>query len=188
MTEALLNIGDFVGFVEKPCPSTPIPSVWFLLRMHPNYDMKAERQLHAQGISAYVPKEKRSVKSAWGRRPLRDVPIFPGTLFIPDFDADLARLKHFADGIGGFIKMAGEALRITPYWMERIRTFEAARQMSPQQRKFKVGQQVRINGGAWDMWEGKVLRLDPRYRITLLIAAVAGEVPIEIDEDQIEAV
>lgn len=188
MTQALLKIGDFVGTVEQPPIAVALPKMWYLLRMHPNYDLKAERQLHSHGISAYVPKEKRSIKGAWGRRPLRDVAIFPGTLFIAEYDADIARLKRLAEGIGGFVKLAGEALRVTPYWMERIRNFEADRQLTPQERKFKIGQHVRINGGAWDMWEGKVLRLDPRYRITLLIQALAGEVPIELDEDQIEAV
>jgi len=182
----LLNIGDFVEYVQEPVIATPLPKLWYLLRLHPNYDLKAERQLHERGISAYVPKEKVKVRSAWHRIVERVVPIFPGAIFIPDFDADIARLKRNADGIGGFVKCAGEALRISLGTMAEIRRFEAKR--DPDRRKFHVDQRVRIIGGPFDMLERSIERLDPRYRIRVLIEVLGGRSTVEIDEDQVEAV
>ena len=109
-------------------------------------------------------------------------------MFIPDFHADLPRLKSIADGIGGFVKVSGTALKVTPVWMERIRAFEAKQQLEGGKRKFQVGQDVRIVGGVYDMWEGKVARVDRHARLKVLIRTVAGEVSVELGEDQVEAV
>lgn len=185
---ALYSIGDFVEFVEQPAVVASLPKLWYLLRLHPNYDLKAERQLHERGISAYVPKEKRKVKSVWGRRVLREVPIFAGTIFIPDFDANIQRLKHACEGVGGFVKCGTEALRISPSTMAEVRRFETKMNRDPGKRKFHIGQNVRIVGGPFDLLEGRIDRLDSRYRITVLISILQGEVPSQFEEDQVEAV
>lgn len=186
---ALYNIGDFVEMVQQPVMSaTPMPLVWYLLRLHPNYDLKAERQLHERGITAYVPKEKRTIKGSWNRRIPRTVPIFPGAMFIPDFDADIARLKGAADGIGGFVKYCGEAVKVSLRTMAEVRRFEAKRNGIAEERKYRVGQKVRMIGGVFDLWEGRIDRLDPQYRIIVLIEILTREVPLQLDEDQVEAV
>lgn len=183
-----LNIGDFVEFVEHPVISNPMPVIWYMVRLHPNYDLRAERQLHDHGISAYVPKEQRTIKAGWNRRIARTVPIFPGALFVPDFDADIARLKNACDGIGGFVKYCGEALKVSLATIGQLRRFEAKRNGIPEQRKFEVGQQVRVVRGPFDLSEGRIDRLDPRYRIVVLIEILGQLVPVHFDEDQIEAV
>jgi transcription antitermination factor NusG len=184
---ALYAIGDFVGTVERPAMAAPLPKLWYLLRLHPNFDLKAERQLLERGISAYVPKEKVTVRMVWhrDRSVEKIVPMFPGSMFIPDYEADIERLKRHATGIGGFVKCAGEALRISLRTMEEIRRFEARRR-DPSKRKFHVGQRVRIIGGPFDMLEGQIDRIDPRYRIRVLIDFLGAK--SRFDEDQVEAV
>ena len=185
---ALYNIGDFVEYMPQPSISTPMPSLWYLLRLHPNYDLKAERQLHDRGFAAYVPKEKVTVRAVWhrNRSVQKTVPIFPGAMFVPDFDADLEKLKRYASGIGGFVKCAGQALQISLKTMAAIRDFEARR--DPAKRKFKVNQRVRVNGGPFDSLEGSIERLDPNYRIRILIEFLGARSKLELDEDQVKAV
>lgn len=186
MADALYNIGDFVEFVERPVKNISIPKLWYLLRLHPNFDLKAERQLHERGISAYVPKENQTVRTTWNRKVVRTVPLFPGAMFVPDCDADIAKLKRSADGIGGFVKCAGEALRISLRTMAEIRLFESLR--NPDTRRYRVDQRVRMVAGPFDMLEGRIERIDRNYRISVLIDMLGREVPIEVDEDQVEAV
>jgi transcriptional antiterminator NusG len=185
---ALYNIGDFVEFVEQPAISTPMPSLWYLLRLHPNCDLRAERQLLERGISVYVPKEKQTRRGVWKRKIVRDVPIFPGSMFVPDFHADIAMLKQNADGIGGFVKYCGEALKVSLRTMVEVRRFEAKRNRTPDNRKFHLDQKVRVIGGPFDMLEGRIDRLDSRYRIRVLIEILGARSPIQFDEDQVEAV
>lgn len=186
--QELLKVGDFIEFVQRPIVAAPIPQCWFMLRMHPNYDLKAERQLHERGISCYLPKERRTVKGAWNRRISRVVPIFQGALFVPDFEADIAKLKEAAEGIGGFVKYCGQALKISLSTMAELHRFEERRNGIPEGRKFRVGQSVRIVGGPFDMLEARIDRLDTRYRVVVLIELLTQLVPIHFDEDQIEAV
>ena len=186
--KALLNIGDFVGFVQGAEKASPMPKLWYLLRLHPNYDLKAERQLREHGVSVYVPKEKKLMKGVWGRKVLREIPIFAGAMFVPDFEADLSRLKRYASGIGGFVRSGDVALKISLAWMDRIRRFEVRVQEASLERKFSVNQRVRVVGGQFDMWEGRIERLDSHYRLRILIDAIEREVPIELDEDDVEAV
>lgn len=186
---ALYSIGSFVGMVERALPREPQSAkLWYLLRLHPNYDMKAERQLRERGVVVYVPKEKRSFKVCHSKRVLRDAPIFPGGMFIPDFEADLMRLKSIAAGIGGFVRYGAEPIRISLHWMDRIRAFEAKCQVAPRLRKFVVGQEIRVTNGPFEMWEGRIAKLDRHHRLSVLINAIAGEVSVELDEDQVEAV
>jgi transcription antitermination factor NusG len=185
----LYHIGDFVGTVPQTMVQpAPIALIWFMLRVHPNLNLKAERQLHDRGISAYVPKETRTVKAAHNRRVSRTMPIFPGALFVPDFEADITRLKRCASGIGGFVKYAGEAVRISLRVMDEIRRFEAKRNGEPEQRKFRIDQIVRIKGGPFDLWTGQIERLDSRYRLSVLIEFLGARSSLQVDEDQVEAV
>lgn len=186
---ALMSIAGAVQPARPPVISGPMAAVYYMLRLHPNFDFKAERQLHARGFtSAHVVKEKRSMRVTWGRTRVRDVASFPGIMFIADYDAYLPQLKAIADGISGFVRYDGEALKVSPFWMARILAFEQQQQAQIAPRRFKVGQRVAIKGGAWDLWEGKIAALDPHNRIKVLIDAMIGEVPIVIDEDQVEAV
>jgi transcription antitermination factor NusG len=187
--QALYQIGDFVETTQPPpVIATPMPLVWYLLRLHPNYDLKAERQLHERGISAYVPKEKRTIKGAWNRRTSRTVPIFPGAMFIPDFDADIAKLKTAADGVGGFVKYCGEAVRVSLRTMAEVRRFEAKRNGIPEGRKFKVDQRVRIVAGPFELMEGKIDRVESRFRFSVLIEFLGASTRLTIDEGEIEAI
>lgn len=186
---AKLEVGQFVEFVERPAMvDKPQPKCHYMLRLHPNYEMKAERQLHERDIDAYIPKEGRSMRTVWNRRRLRLVPLFSGIMFVPDFQADLSRLKSIADGIGGFVKSAGEAVRVSPRWMERIRRFELDMADRSGDRRFQIDQKVRIVGGHFDMWEGRIARLDSHHRLKVLLAIMEREVEVEFDEDQVEAV
>jgi transcription antitermination factor NusG len=188
-TDVTKHFNDIVG--QKTAPPSDlerIPGCWYILRLHPNYDLKAERQLSANGVSVYLPKEVRKVKTTWNRIIPKAKPIFPGTIFVPDFEADIARLKCMANGIGGFIKREGQALQISLMWMEKIRRFEAKMQSLSGKRKYKVGDTVRITAGPFNLWEGKIERLDPNARISVLLDMFQREVPVQLSEDEIEAV
>lgn len=186
---ALYAIGDFVGTVRPPFElAKPSPKLFYLLRLHPNYDLRAERELNEHDVPVYVPKVTRTISTGWNRKVRRDIALFPGAMFVPDFAADLMRLKNLTAGIGGFVKSDGHALRVSLKWMDIIRRFEAKQQAAAGNRKFTIGQKVRITKGLYELWEAKVERLDPNYRIRVLIDTIKREIPIDLDEGQVEAV
>lgn len=186
---ALLKIGDFVDVVERPALSAPIPQLWYMLRVVPNREIAIERRLSARGVSVYLPTERVTRRIA-GRRVLQPAAIFAGAMFIPDFEADLRRLRGMVDGLIGYVRFESTTVVIRPKMMEAIRKFETFCDLPPSERKraFEVGQQVRIKGTSLDMWMGRIARLDSRNRLTVLVRMLGQMVPVELSEDQIEAV
>lgn len=185
-----MQIGDFVCFMDSCDLSVPIPKLWYLLRIQPNREMTVEDRLRDRGVSVYLPKEKRTVRGMWSRRVLRTMPIFPGLLFVPDFDADMRRLKSLAEGIIGFVTFGDRAAYASPKTMHAIRNVENMLDVPPSQRErmYKIGQLVRIVDGPFDMFEGKIERLDSHGRLRILLDVLGCETPVEHDESQIEAV
>lgn len=186
-----LEIGDFLDVIDRPIPQ-PRPQAMFhyMMRVVPNCELRIEDKLREFGVSVYVPKERESRKTGWNRRQLRTVAIFEGSIFIPDFEADLRKLKDIADGIIGYCRFGDEPVRVRPKMMQEIRKFETLMDVPPSQRKraFAVGQQVRITGGLWDMWMAQIDRLDRKRRLTASINLFGRMTSIELLEDQVEAV
>jgi len=189
--QELWKIGDFVAFIEQPVVvSKPVPKLWYMLRVMPNREVGIEERLSERGVSVYLPKETQSRKASWNRRVLRTVAIFSGAIFIPDFEADLARLKAITDGIIGYVRCESHPVIIRPNMMEQIHKFEKLLDVPPGQRKraFYVAQEVRIKGGSFDNWMAHVASLDNHYRLTVLVNLLGRMVPVELSEDQVEAV
>jgi len=189
--QALLHIGDFIEFIEPPSmPVRPVPKHHYMLRVVPNRELGIEQKLTERGVSVYLPKETQSRKTGWNRRLLRQVAIFSGAIFIPDFEADLARLKSLADGIIGYVRFDANPVIIRPKMMESIRKFEKLLDVPPGQRKraFYIGQEVRIKGGSFDLWMAHVAHLDNRHRLRVLVNLLGRMVPVELSEDEVESV
>jgi transcription antitermination factor NusG len=191
MTLMDLKIGQFVGFVDRPTSRPPRePSHHYMLRVVPNRELAVEEKLKARGVVVYLPKETETRKTGWNRYRARTVAIFAGAIFIPDFEADLRRLKDKADAIIGYVRCESKPVIIRPKMMEAIRKFEKLLDVPAGQRKraFKVGQQVMVKCGVFEMWMGRVERLDRNHRLSVLVEFLGRMVSVELGEDQVEAV
>src|SRR5258708_27774823 len=189
--QSFLKMGVFRCFMEHPLsPQPPVPKLWYMLRVVANREVGIEQKLKGRGVAIYLPKETQSRRTGWNRRISRTVAIFSGAIFIPDFEADLARLKTMTEGIIGYVRCESHPVVIRPKMMESIRKFEKLLDVPPGQRKraFYVAQEVRIKGGSFDMWMAHVASLDSKHRLTVLVNLLGRMVPIELSEDQIEAV
>lgn len=187
-----LKRGDFVDFIPHApaVVACPWPQRWYLFRVVPNREITVEQKLEKEGITVYVPKEMRSVRGVWNRRLLRTVPIFAGIMLVPDFDADVDRLKRMTDGISGTVKFGGNAAWAGPKTIADLRKLEArlAEQPSKRRRDFKAGQAVRVVDGPFTYLEGRFERLDSHGRLKVLLSIFERETSVILDEDQIEAV
>jgi transcription termination/antitermination protein NusG len=185
---ALLQIGDFVCFMDSCDVSLPIPKLWYLLRIVPNREMTVTDRLRDRGISIVLPLELSSARGAFGRRVLRQLPLFSGIAFVADFDARLRRLRELADGIIGFVTFGDEVAAATPKTMSEVRAFEAKMQLPYGQRKYALSQKVRVVDGSFNWWEGPIERLDSHGRLRVLLDVLGRQVPVILDETQIEPV
>lgn len=189
----LLSIGDYVEPAPEPVRMVALPACWFILRTHPLKEFKVGDVFEENGVSFYLPLFTRRVARyvPHGRSPHhvdRRAPLFPGMMFIPDFEiCRLAWLKSFG-GVAGVLRLGDQPARLTPELIASVRAIEAelARPLSEQKRRYAVGQRCRITGGYFEGWKGRITRLDGKGRIRVLLEAVKREIPVEITEDQVE--
>jgi transcriptional antiterminator NusG len=185
----LLKIGDFVGMVDLPIREAKLePKRWYLLRVHPNRELGVVDRLLDRGVMAYVPRESWSKRTVWSRQRIAKLPIFPGIAFIADFDANLRRLRDLADGIVGFVTFGERVAYAGEQVMASIHRLEERLNLPLGQRRYAVNQEVRVIRGPFDMWEGRIERLDSHGRLRVLLDVLGRQVPIELDETQIEPV
>lgn len=189
--QPLWKIGDFVDFIEKPAiPAPRVPKHHYMLRVVPNRELATEEKLTSRGVVVYLPKETETRKTGWNRHRSCTVAIFPGAIFIPEFEADLRRLKAIADAIIGYIRFESLPVVIRPKMMAEIVRFEKLLDVPAGQRKraFYVDQVVRIEQGQFEGWMARVARLDRNHRLTVLVNMFGRMVHVELNEDQVEAV
>lgn len=188
--ERLLQIGDFVDFADISPPSVPVPSEWFILKLRPNKEWKVERDFIRAGISYYLPRLRKSAPIHRQRRivPMtRVVPLFHGLVFVPDFEVHRGLARGIA-GVSGQLHIGEDPARLSCSMIADIRRIEADQNipLSKAKRRFDVGQQVIVTGGPFEMWTGRITRLDPKGRIRVLIDALKRAIPVEVTEDQVE--
>jgi transcription antitermination factor NusG len=179
-----------MGFIEQPLVAPArVPKYHYMLRVVPNREIATEKQLCDRGVVNYLPKETETRKTGWNRYRARTVAIFPGAIFIPDFEADLRRLKDIAKSIIGYVRFESNPVVVRPKMMLEIHKFEKLLDVPAGQRKraFFVDQQVRINGGQFEMFMARVERLDNHHRLTVLIDFLGRMSSLELNEDQVEA-
>ena len=153
-----------------------------------------------RGVSCYAPTFQHQVKvhrrwQQWTLPKTRQVrsPIFPGIIFVPDFDADIPRLKHLCGDVVGLLRLGEFAARMNTTMFRSVQLLEKTMglPLSQVKRSFKAGDPIRVK---WDpanpfaMWSGRFDRLDGKGRLRVLLTGLSREVPVTLPEDQIEPV
>lgn len=194
----VMKIGDFVDFVD--CAGDllvmPVPERWFLLRTHPNKEFVVFDGIDRRGFSAYVPTyqvdqatgHRKSNGTSLTRRVTR--PVFPGIVFVPDFDANLENLRK-VDGVINFLKFGDRPASMSTKLMADVRRFAGFMNMPAKERKAwepVVGGLVMVNVANNGWVSGRIDRLDAHGRLRVLIAAMQREVAVTVTGDQVEPV
>ena len=199
----MLKIGDVVGIVEmNEQPSVPVaPDRWCAITVHPQRERRVRDRLLDRGLCCYAPFFPRRVtivrRQAW-QRPIqqtRTAPLFPGLVFVPDFDArDMLLLRSLADGVVNYLRLGERPATLSSAMIDDIRAIEQSlnvplRAAKARYHRFKAGDLVRVRDGSpFAMWVGRVDRLDCKGRLRVLISAIEREVAVELSSHQVEPV
>lgn len=202
MNMAVYKIGDYVDTIDlaEAVVDVPIPDYWFFVRVHPLMERRASDLLHRQGICCYAPTFEHQVKvnrrwTQWTLTKTKRVrsPLFPGIIFVPDFDADVPRLKSISQDVVGLLKFGEFPARLSAELFRAVRELERTMgvPLSKRKQEWKRGDLVRVKFDAHNpfaMWTGRFDRLDGKGRLRVLLTAASREVPVVLSEDQVEPV
>jgi transcriptional antiterminator NusG len=127
---------------------------WFAIRTRSRHEKMVSDQLERQGIENFLPLIKRSRK--WSDRVKEvELPLFAGYNFVRLSFTSVERLRVLkTHGVAGFVGVNGCGSAIPESQIEDIRTLLASNLPFKEQPFLKVGQRVRIRGGALDGMEG----------------------------------
>lgn len=197
--QRLYKKNEFIEFVDLSMfgpLEVPIPQKWYALELHPNREARVTRTFRQRNISFYFPTVTQSRLISRRRRGYevtvkRDVtsPLFPGLIFIPDFQCKLGGVLD-VDGVSDFLRFGSWTAYLKADLMADVRTLERYGNIpvARRNRLFKIGELVRVVEGPFASFNGIIDRLDSNARLSVLVDLFKRMVPVMLDEDQVEAV
>ncbi|MES0403589.1 MAG: transcription termination/antitermination NusG family protein [Hyphomicrobium sp.] len=164
------------------------PSNWAVVNTHPHREQVAVENLQRQEFHAYCPMVRRQRRHA---RRVTDVlrPLFPGYLFT-QVNSDMQRWRPMLStfGVRAVVRCGDRLSLIEDAFIQSLMDREVdgaiARPVSP----YRVGQEVRMAGGAFDGLVATIVDMDERDRLTVLMDLMNRPIKVKIEERQISPV
>jgi transcription antitermination factor NusG len=156
---------------------------WFVARVHPHRESTAQLNLHRLGFRSFAPRVRRAVRHA---RKLRNVlaPLFPGYIFlILDLSRDRWRCVNSTFGVASLIMGVEQPI---PVPQGIVETLVAATESSGTVRlDLEIGQKVRILSGPFAETLCRLVHLDDRGRVRVLLEFMGAEVSARLDRSSV---
>ena len=141
-----------------------------------------------RGVSTFLPTIT-EIHHWSDRRKKVEVPLFPGYIFVHAvMSAYVRRSGMSARGAVRFLTMHGEPVAIPENEIKDIRTLLASHEKCSPYPFLKVGQRVRVRGGALDGIEGRLVRHEGEKTLVISIEAISRSVALHIDGYDLDVV
>jgi len=158
---------------------------WVVVNTQSHREHIALDNLKRQEFRAYCPLLRKRVRHARGTQDVLR-PLFPGYLFVqldPDAQPWHSILSTF--GVRTLVR-CGERLSFLPDGIvESLKARETGGAIVRPASPYKIGQQVRLAGGAFDGLVATILDLDDKDRAVVLMALLNREVKVKVGMQQI---
>ena len=161
---------------------------WAVVNTQPHKEHIALENLQRQDFRAYCPLIKR--RRSHGRRVTETLrPLFPSYVFVRiKPDAQRWRPLLSTHGVRTLVRCGDQLSLIDDAFVQSLKAREVdgviARPPSP----YRIGQQVRMAGGAFDGLVATIVEMHERDRLTVLMQLLSRDVKVSIDECQISPV
>jgi transcriptional antiterminator RfaH len=156
-------------------------SDWFVLATHAHREAEAMQHLTRQSFRAYCPMIVKHIRHA---RQNYDAPrpLFPGYVFVAQESAG-QRWRPLRSTVGvSSLLMSGEApARLPAGFVESLKLREVNGNICRPETAFRIGQQVTIQGGAFDGLIGQIVAMREHDRILVLLDLLNRQTPVHID-------
>jgi transcription antitermination factor NusG len=161
---------------------------WYALHTKARHEKAIERRLRDQGMETFVPTTTQVHR--WSDRKKKvEVPLFSCYVFIRSaLSAEDRTRVYQVDSVHGFVGTRGSSLPIPDEQIESIQ--KVLTQTAPWRSYpfLKVGQRVRVRGGAMDGVEGVFLSENGDHSLIISIDAIQRSMAVRIDGYEVEPV
>ncbi len=187
------------GSVEEQAAAETVMD-WYILKVQSNREDSIRdglmRRVAIAGLDHYfgdviVPTEK-VTEFKGGKKRVSRRKLYPGYLVVHmEINDDTWFLVRETPGIGDFTGAAGHPTPMLPHEVSRILAKQEEKSEKAPKLKiaFSPGDQVKINEGTFENFEGAVEAIDQTNgRVTVMINIFGRSTPVELEYWQIEAV
>jgi transcription antitermination factor NusG len=135
-----------VGAIHKIC--------WYAIRTRSRHEKLVARQLESQGIESFLPVVTQ-VHNWSDRRKKVEAPLFSGYTFLRMIHTPEKRVRVLrTQGVVNFVGVQGTGTPIPDHQIEDIKTLLASKTPYEERAYIRIGQRVRVRGGALDGMQG----------------------------------
>lgn len=154
---------------------------WAVVQTHPNRERTALENIGRQGFKAYCPQVRKSVRHA---RQCRQVlrPMFPGYLFVRIEAAPCSpRALHSTIGVRSVVQFGREPGAVDDSFIAALVAREVDGAIHLPESTYRIGQQVRFAGGAFDDLVATIIGMDERDRLIVLMDMLNNRVRVKVE-------
>ncbi len=159
---------------------------WYAVQTCANHEKRVRQQLHLRVVETYLPVYE-SVRQWKDRRVRRELPLFPGYLFVRLALCDRLRVLR-TPSVVRIVEFGGQAAALPDQEIEILRrglTHELGIEPYPY---LKVGRRVRVRTGPLQGLEGILVRKKNRSRFVISVDLIMRSVAVEIDVTELEPI
>jgi len=158
---------------------------WAVLSTHPHREHVALQNLERQDFCGYCPLIRRRRSHA---RRITDVmrPMFPGYVFVK-IVSGMQRWRPLSSTIGvrDVVRCGDEVSLLDDGFVQSLRAREVDGAICRPEVPYKVGQEVRLVGGAFDGLVATIIEMHERDRLTVLANLLSRPVKVKLEETQV---
>jgi transcription antitermination factor NusG len=180
-----------IGAQASTCCGMASPGTaerWYAVQTRSRHEKKVAARLQDSGVYTYLPLVPQ-VHHWSDRRKLIDVPLFPGYAFIRA--ANYTQTAATVVRTGGVVTIVGAGARGTAIPDEQIAAIQTvlAQQFPCTTQPFlKIGQRVRVRGGALDGLQGILLARKGETSLVISVEMIQRSLAVRIDGFDVEPV
>lgn len=166
--------------------SAEAEEAWYAVMTRPRHEKKVAEELARRGVCNYVP--LMTAVHRWSdRKKMVSTPLFPGYAFVKIEATPRNKVSVLqVNGVLHFIGNAGHGSAIPESEIESIRGVLASDVPVTPWGFLKVGQRVRVRGGALDGVEGQLVECG--RRLVVSVGAIQRGLSIAVEGYQVEPV
>jgi len=161
---------------------------WYALHTRARHEKKVQANLQRTGVTTFLPLMKETRR--WSdRRKVVELPLFPCYVFVHMPLTAARRLEVLkTPGVLAFVGKNSEAVPIPEQEIEQVRTVVTQKVSFGPSPFLKVGQRIRIRGGALDGMEGVLSSQKGQAMLIISIEPIQRSIAVSISGYEFEAV
>jgi transcriptional antiterminator RfaH len=161
---------------------------WIAVNALPHNEERALENLRRQDFPAYCPMIQKRIKHA---RYVRDVrrPLFPCYLFVR-IGRDLQHWRPILStaGVRTVVRFSQSPTFLDDGFIEALKSREEEGGILRVENNYRLGQQVQLEGGAFDGLIATIIGMDEKDRLVVLMELLNRRVKVRVDAGSISAV